>query len=634
MNHEDWQGPRSALIIAADRYDDPSLARLRAPSRDARELGSILADQSVGNYQVTKVLLNKPTQDVREAIESFFTDAGPRHTLLLYLSCHGIKNERNQLRFATTSTKVSRLESTSIPAEFVADQMEHSRSRRIAVLLDCCYSGAFPAGLRARSGDEVSLDPLWAVAPQGRGRVVMSSCRATEYAFETRTDGRVSERVLTRAAPSVFTDAVVAGLRSGQADRDGDGWVTVHELYDYVHERVHERAPDQTPQLHGGIEGRFTVARNPAAGTAPGPGPVLTEPRRRRTKVILGAAALLTAGAAVASWFSIGHGGNGGVRIPLSVNICAGVARVPSAPVRLGTLTTGRPGIIKGNDNDYVGATFAPDCHLMAAAGNGQERILNLVAGLQTATLPVNQGHWVFGAAFTPDSKTLAVASNDGVTELWDVTSGQQLASLPTDPNGSTWGLALSPDGNTLVTGGSDRLVEFWNVATHTQIRQIPVPGIGSLAISPDGKLVAVGAASDGIERLLSLHNGTQLTALNSHAGNAYWVAFSPDSRTLAVATGRGVQWWDISSGKLIAQETGAADDIAFSPDGKILAAGGLDTVVLLDANTHQAIATLPLGSAGVWVTGMAFSRYGGVLAVGWNGTLQFWNVAGVSRHT
>jgi TIR domain/WD domain, G-beta repeat len=379
---------------------------------------------------------------------------------------------------------------------------------------------------------------------------------------------------------------------------------------------------------------RFTIARNPAAGTAPGPGPVLPEPRRRHVKVILGAAALLAAGTAVASWFLIGPGRNGGVRIPLTVNTCAGVARVPSAAVRLGTLPTGRPGVTNGNNNDYVGATFAPDCHLMAAAGNGQERILNLVAGLQTATLPVNRGHWVFGAAFTPDSKTLAVASNDGVTELWDVTSGQQLVSLPTDPNGGTWGLALSPDGKTLVTGGSDGLVEFWNVATHTQIRQIPVPGIGSLAISPNGKLVAVGGAQDGIERLLSLHTGTQLTTLNSHAGNAFSVAFSPDSRTLAVATSSGVQWWDISSGKLIAQETGAADDVVFSPDGKVLAVGGKDSVVLRDASTHRAIATLRLGSAGAWVTGMAFSRYGGVLAVGWNGTLQFWNVAGVSRLT
>ena len=554
MDREDWQGPRSALIIAADRYDDPALARLRAPSRDARELRSILADQSIGNYQVTQIL-NRPAQDVREAIESFFADAGNRHTLLLYLSCHGIKNERNQLRFATTSTKVGRLESTSIPAEFVAEQMERSRSRRIAVLLDCCYSGAFPSGLRARSGDEVSLDPLWAAAPQGRGRVVISSSRATEYAFEKRTDGRVSERLLTRAEPSVFTDAVVAGLRSGQADHDGDGWVTVQELYDYVHDRVHERAPHQTPQLHGGIEGRFTIARNPAAGTAPGTGPASPEPRRRRVKVILGAAALLAAGTAVTIWLLIGPGGTGGVRIPLTVNTCAGVARVPTAAVRLGTLPTGRPGITQGNNNDYVGATFASDCHLMAAAGNGQERILNLAAGLQTAILPVNRGHWVFGAAFTPDGKTLAVASNDGVTELWDATSGEQLASLPTDPNGSTWGLALSPDGNTLVTGGSDRLVEFWDVATHTQIRKISVPGIGSLAISPNGKLVAVGGASDGIERLLSLPNGAQLSALNSHAGNAFSVAFSPDSRTLAVATGSGVQWWDISSGKLSAQE-------------------------------------------------------------------------------
>ena len=86
---------------------------------------------------------------------------------------------------------------------------------------------------------------------------------------------------------------------------------------------------------------------------------------------------------------------------------------------------------------------------------------------------------------------------------------------------------------------------------------------------------MAVGGAPDGIERLLSLHNGTQLTTLNSHAGNAFTVAFSPDSRTLAVATNSGVQWWDTRSSKLIAQEAGAADDVAFSPDGKILAVGG-----------------------------------------------------------
>ena len=48
--------------------------------------------------------------------------------------------------------------------------------------------------------------------------------------------------------PSVFTDAVITGLRTGDADLDGDGLITLDELYDYVFDRVRALNPRQVPR--------------------------------------------------------------------------------------------------------------------------------------------------------------------------------------------------------------------------------------------------------------------------------------------------------------------------------------------------------------------------------------------------
>jgi hypothetical protein len=80
-----------------------------------------------------------------------------------------------------------------------------------------------------------------------------------EYAFEGTqlADG-------SGAAPSIFTSALVEGIRTGDADRDQDGHVALGELYDYVYDRVRERTPNQTPsKWEFGLRGDLYVARNP-----------------------------------------------------------------------------------------------------------------------------------------------------------------------------------------------------------------------------------------------------------------------------------------------------------------------------------------------------------------------------------
>jgi hypothetical protein len=247
-------GTRSALIIACDDYTDPGLRRLRAPARDAEALARVLADPTIGGFEVD-VVSNQPEWRLRRAIGAFFAGRSRDDLALLHFSCHGVKDDSGQLYFATTDTELANLDATAVPADFVNRHMSRSRSRRIVLLLDCCYSGAFARGMLARAGTGMELRERF----EGRGRIVLTASSAMEYAFEAtelaRDDGR----------PSVFTRALVRGLETGEADGDGDGRVSVDELYDYVYEQVLTETPKQTPgRWSFEVAGDLLIARSPS----------------------------------------------------------------------------------------------------------------------------------------------------------------------------------------------------------------------------------------------------------------------------------------------------------------------------------------------------------------------------------
>jgi hypothetical protein len=228
---------RYALIIASYEFADPGLSALRAPAHDAARLGEVLADPRIGGFDV-RTLINTSAAQVNEAVEDFFADREPDDLLVLHFSGHGVKDEAGELHFATSGTKLSRLAGTAVSADFVARRMNRSRSRRIVLLLDCCYSGAFGRGMVARAGGSVGIEEQFG----GSGRAVITASSAMEYAFEGASVADTSE-----GEPSVFTSALVEGLETGDADRDQDGHVGLDELYEYVYDRVRRVTPHQTP---------------------------------------------------------------------------------------------------------------------------------------------------------------------------------------------------------------------------------------------------------------------------------------------------------------------------------------------------------------------------------------------------
>lgn len=250
-------GPRSALIIATSEYADGSLARLRSPARDGRELAGVLGDPGIGGFDVTT--LSDPTaQELRICLADFLAGRKPAELLLVYLSCHGVLDRRNRLYFAATDTRKDLLAATGVESGWLLEQLDDCRARSQILILDCCFSGAFARGAKGAGGDG-GLDLGRRLDSPGRGRVVLTASRAHEYSFEGEPlpDAGVPK-------PSVFTAGLVHGLRTGEADRDGDGLISVEDAYEHAYAHVQAHGSGQTPQRWlFGAEGRIWLARSP-----------------------------------------------------------------------------------------------------------------------------------------------------------------------------------------------------------------------------------------------------------------------------------------------------------------------------------------------------------------------------------
>ncbi|ONF74408.1 caspase, EACC1-associated type [Amycolatopsis keratiniphila] len=261
-------GVRDALLIATGTYSNGRLAGLRSPAADVVELAGVLADPAIGWFE-TRQVVDAPAHQAMRAIERFFRNRGTDDLLVLHISCHGVKDDDGLLYFACADTDPDLLASTSVPAEFLHAQMGRCRAKSIVLLLDCCFSGAFVPGMKATAGVDAK-EQL-----SGYGRAVLMATGRTEYAWE---GSRLRE---LDPEPSRFTEAIVHGLRTGEADRDGDGRVAVDELYEHVYERLRESGAKQTPQWSSELVHRVYLA-NRAISLQPERAPKSrTRPQRR-----------------------------------------------------------------------------------------------------------------------------------------------------------------------------------------------------------------------------------------------------------------------------------------------------------------------------------------------------------------
>jgi WD40 repeat protein len=572
-----------ALVAATTRYTDGGLRQLRAPAQDAADLAQVLADPGIGGFAVTSVI-DQTAQQLRLAVEDILADRGTQDLLLVYLSCHGLLDAHRTLFFAATDTRKDRVQSTGVEAAWVLGQLEHCRARRQILILDSCFSGAFAHG--AKGDADLGLQGLF--AGHGRGRIVLTASNATEYSFEGQPTHPTS------GPGSVFTTALIKGLRTGAADTDHDGHITVDDAYSYAYDQVMASGAAQTPQrwLYG-AEGKIVLARSPAG-------------KRLSPESLPGAlrAELGSEGPTVASTAQPRlNTSTSELALPPVVKRTASDRMAEGRAGPDGSLRVRGPSRIV---RTLVGQTraravaFSPDGSLLASAGaDGVVRLWRVTTGAEVRKLTGHTG-WVYGVAFSPDGSLLASGGDDGVVRLWEVTTGA--VRRLTGHIGAVYGVAFSPpDGTLLASAGfTDGSVRLWEVATGTERRRLIRPHsqvnramrlaarrirltrgvwLSGVAFNPDGSMLA-SAGLDNLVRLWEVATGAKLRKLTGHTGWVNGVAFSPPDGSLLASAGddKTVRLWDVATGAELRTLTGhdtSVSAVAFSPDGSWLASVG-----------------------------------------------------------
>lgn len=214
------------------------------------------------------------------------------------------------------------------------------------------------------------------------------------------------------------------------------------------------------------------------------------------------------------------------------------------------------------------------------------------------------EGHsrGINAVAFSPDGHTLATASSDRTVKLWGhFVSGFELVTL-LGHDDVVADVEFSPEGTTLATASHDRTLKLWDVGSHKEVSTLKghAQQVNTLRFSPDGKTLASGS-NDGTIKLWNVASRQELATLKGHREPVTKVAFSPDGKTLASSSSdSGVKLWNVATfkevvtldlhetriGKLLSLRAGAQKidvlALAFSPDGRTLAAGSSDSEVRL----------------------------------------------------
>jgi WD40 repeat protein/serine/threonine protein kinase len=349
--------------------------------------------------------------------------------------------------------------------------------------------------------------------------------------------------------------------------------------------------------------------------------------------------------------------------------------------VRIWDATTGQTiHSLSGHAPRATGVTFCRDGRLLATGDfGGTVRVWDAQTGRCLSTLG---GHIkpVGALAFSPDGRRLAAGYFDQLVAIWDPTTGELVHTL-SGHTGLVLGLAFSPDGRRLATGGEDKVVRLWELPNYQQLLDLrghtdfcqcvafspdgrrlasasldktirlwdatPLQGdegqesftfrehtdwAQAVAVSPDGRLIASGS-TDGTVRVWDRRTGQSRT-IGTIAIVVFSVAFSPDGRRLAAA-GQDrdgavvVKVWDVTAGQeaFRVYDTALIFGVAFSPDGQWLVTAGADhTIKAWDATTGQAIRTLGRHDREIF-WGVSFSPDGRRLASASNdGAVRVWD--------
>ena len=326
---------------------------------------------------------------------------------------------------------------------------------------------------------------------------------------------------------------------------------------------------------------------------------------------------------------------------------------------------------LEGHRNYVNSVSFSPDGSTLASGSSDRTVKLWDVATRQNIATLEGHTYWVTSVSFSPDGRTLASGSWDRTVKLWDVATRRNIETLYS--RGEITSLAFSPDGNILAPGSKktsndNGQVVLWDMQAFLQSYPqalVKISGDNQQGVSGEAltnpfvvevrNKNGVGlagfpvrftvTAGDGrLSGRFSVENATtdangraQSTLTLGDYSGTNTVEASVASRKVAFSAvgvgtptppiGSDYQTWHLPEGAIARLGKGTMQEVAFSPDGSLLAVASSFGIWLYDAATSRELALLLGHTYGV--SSVSFSPDGSTLASGsWDNTVKLWDVA------
>jgi WD40 repeat protein len=236
---------------------------------------------------------------------------------------------------------------------------------------------------------------------------------------------------------------------------------------------------------------------------------------------------------------------------------------------------------------DFYSLSFSPDGHNLAGSTlDGNVYIWDVDRDTMKTILARDtvRLRWL---SYSPDGRQIAVVANDSII-FWNV-ARRSVDTIWTGPEFPTSSLAYSTDGKYLATDGTGNMVRIWNAATGAleySFGPEQTPAVRT-KFSPDGSLIASGYL-DGEAVVRRVADGQVLRRFH-HRDMVTGIGFLPDGKHLVTGSlDSAVIVWDLETGKDVYSYTSYPSNVlrlAVSPDGRYIASGTYDALVLYRAH-------------------------------------------------
>lgn len=293
---------------------------------------------------------------------------------------------------------------------------------------------------------------------------------------------------------------------------------------------------------------------------------------------------------------------------------------------------------------------FSPGSDLLVV-GNGTGEAVLLDLAQRKALRRFRHPATVLGVAWMPDGGSFATACADHVVRIWNMRTGAEVRRF-TGHTDVVNDVAVSRDGSMLFSASDDKSVRAWDAATGREAHRFDFDErMAAVAVSPDGRALAVGinnqfsfmaarlVSPDGkngplpLGKLIDIATWKESQPLLSVMAEVSQLAFSPDGRLLAASTYHGLQVWDARSGKDLAYAAQPqANSVSFAPDSHWVMTGGPEgQAILWDLAVEGSRQPLPKISG--YSARVRIAPDGRVAALsGGDGILHIWDMTSRDR--